>query len=88
MIKECLVTLNNEVITVVKYDNKYIQFPSIQKDVKKIFVDYTNGKYTIVKEKCKTDDVYKARKKNNIKKTDIEESVMNTDLKDYVSVTI
>lgn len=48
MIKECPVILNNSAVTVVQYDNVKIQFPSIQKKVKTVFVKYENGKYEIV----------------------------------------
>ena len=76
MVKECLVVLNNEAVTVVKFDDKDIQFPSINKDVKKVFVNYENGKYSIVDEKYKAESVEKPKKKNNtLKKTTFEENV-------------
>lgn len=48
MVKECLVKINNEAITVVRYGDTDIQFPSIHKDVDKVFVTYEGGKYFIV----------------------------------------
>ena len=48
MVKECLVTLNNEAVTVVKFDNIDIQFPSIHKNEKTVFVKFEDGKYSIV----------------------------------------
>lgn len=76
MVKECLVILNNDAVTVVKYDDKNIQFPSIHKDAKKVFVNYENGKYSIVDEKYKAGSVEKPKKKNNtFKKTTIDENV-------------
>ena len=76
MVKECLVVLNNEAVTVVKFDDKDIQFPSINKDAKKVFVNYENGKYSIVDEKYKAESVEKPKKKNNTsKKTTSEENV-------------
>ena len=65
MVKECLVVLNNEAVTVVKYDDTNIQFPSINKDAKKVFVNCENGKYSIVDEKYKAKSVEKPKKKNN-----------------------
>lgn len=48
MVKECLVTLNNEAVTVVKFDNIDIQFPSIHKNEETVFVKVEDGKYSIV----------------------------------------
>ena len=48
MIKECPVILNNDAITVVKFNGEEVQFPSIQKDEKKVSVKFEDGKYTIV----------------------------------------
>lgn len=48
MIKECTVTINNEIVTVVDYEGISIQFPAIKKDVKTVYVKNTNGKYKIV----------------------------------------
>ena len=45
MVKECLVKINNEAITVVRYGDTDIQFPSIHKDVNTVFVAYEGGKY-------------------------------------------
>lgn len=51
MIKECPILINNTVVTVAKYDDVEIQFPAINKDVKTVFVDFTEGKYNIVDKK-------------------------------------
>lgn len=48
MTKECRVILNNDAVTVVKFDNKEIQFPSIHKKVNTVFVKVDNGTYSIV----------------------------------------
>lgn len=53
MVKECLVKINNEAITVVRYGDTDIQFPSIHKNVNTVFVSYEGGNYFIV------DKVYK-----------------------------
>ncbi len=57
MVKECLVVLNNDVVTVVKFDDVDIQFPSIQKEAQTLFVNYESGKYSIVDEHYKAESV-------------------------------
>lgn len=72
MVKECLVVLNNDVVTVVKFDDVDIQFPSIQKEAQTVFVNYESGKYSIVDEHYKAESVDKPKKKNDtIKKATI-----------------
>lgn len=51
MIKECPILINNTAVTVVKCDDVEVQFPAINKDVKTVFVDFTEGKYNIVDKK-------------------------------------
>lgn len=51
MIKECPILINNTAVTVAKYDDVEVQFPAINKDVKTVFVDFTEGKYNIVDKK-------------------------------------
>lgn len=48
MVKECIVKINNDVVTVVAYGDIDVQFPAIHKDAKTLFVDCENGRYTIV----------------------------------------
>jgi hypothetical protein len=48
MTKECKVTLNNEAVTVVQFDGIEVQFPSIRKNDKTVFVKYEDGNYSIV----------------------------------------
>jgi len=48
MTKECEVILNNKAVTVVKFDGKEIQFPSIHRNAKTVFVKFDNGSYSIV----------------------------------------
>lgn len=66
MVKECLVKINNEAITVVRYGDTDIQFPSIHKDVNTVFVSYEGGKYFIVDKDYKPSVV---DEKGSIKKT-------------------
>lgn len=48
MIKDCRVILNNEAVTVVRFGNIDIQFPSVHKETKFVRVLYQGGKYRIV----------------------------------------
>lgn len=48
MIKECPILLNNSAVTVVRYEKVEVQFPSIHRKEKTVFVKYENGKYEIV----------------------------------------
>lgn len=50
MIKECPVIINNDYCTVVKYDDFYIQFPAVKKNVNTLKVEYKKGWYYIVEE--------------------------------------
>lgn len=75
MIKECPVILNNEAVTVVRFDNIDIQFASIGKNAKTIFVKSENGKYAMVnnaeeQDKAKNINKTKTRKKTIRKKDD------------------
>ena len=78
MVKECLVVLNNELVTVVNFNGTYIQFPSINNDVNKVFVNYENGEYFIVDENYKAESADKPKKKNStIKKTTINDDILD-----------
>ena len=59
MIKECQVILNNESVSVVKFDNTEVQLPPIGKDVKTVKIEREDGRYSIVKD----EDVAKPKKK-------------------------
>lgn len=53
MVKECKVTINNDHVTVVKYDDgEYVQLPSIKKKADTIMVKFHNGAYIVVDD-CK-----------------------------------
>ena len=48
MVKECPVIINNECVTVVRYDGIDIQLPSIGKDAKSVLIiKHGNGSYQI-----------------------------------------
>ncbi len=67
MIKECPVLLNNEAVTVVKYGDAEIQFPSIKKDAKKVNVKFDNGKYSIVDDAAKAEPEIKPADEEPVK---------------------
>lgn len=73
MVRECLVILNNETVTVVKYGDINIQFPSVHKNVKTILVGCESGKYFIVDENKSTDGINTSVKRSANKKTTINE---------------
>ena len=50
MIKKCEVLFGNELVTVTKYDDVYIQFPPLSEQSKFIYVDHKDGKYFIVED--------------------------------------
>lgn len=68
MIKECVVKINNDDVTVAQYDNIDIQFPSVHEDVKVVYVDCENGRYKIVTETdFKNQNEKKTTKKETVK---------------------
>lgn len=73
MTKQCPVILNNKAVTVVKFDNIEIQFPSIHKDAETVFVKFEDGKYTIV-ENIEDEKVVISHKKRNQKKITVEDN--------------
>ena len=79
MIKECQVTTNNNFCTVVEFDGNKIQFPSIHRDAKTVFVSYESDRYKIVdnpaKEPKPATPVAKPKKKTtrSVKKTEKSE---------------
>lgn len=81
MIKDCRVILNNEAVTVVRYDDIDIQFPSIHKESKYVRVLFQDGKYRIVDadyQETATTTVKDNKNKPRNKKTTIEENETET----------
>lgn len=72
MVKECIVKLNNEAVTVVAYGDIDVQLPAIHKEAKTLFVNCENGKYTVVDKDYKPGGAM-AKKKSTKKKTTNEE---------------
>lgn len=49
MTKDCPITINNELVTVCKFDEVLVQFPSIHDNkAKTVKASFKNGRYTIV----------------------------------------
>lgn len=80
MIKECIVKINNEYVTVVQYGDVDIQFPSIHKKVKTVFVSYENGIYSIVNKETKFKSAIKNTNKGTKKKTTNKKIAKETEL--------
>lgn len=74
MIRECKVILNNDAVTVVKFDNKEIQFPSIHKKKDTVFVKMDNNSYSIV-DKESADIEQLSKKSQKLKKTTTKSSI-------------
>ena len=75
MIRECIVKLNNEVVTVAKYGDIDVQLPAIHRNAKTIFVNYENGRYSVVDKDYKPKSATVSEKKSTKKKTTNEEIV-------------
>lgn len=54
MVQECIVVLNNDAVTVVKFDDKYIQLPAIKRYARTLLVKYKWGKYSVVEDGSET----------------------------------
>lgn len=72
MVKECIVKLNNDVVTVVAYGDIDVQLPAIHREAKTLFVNCEDGKYTVVDKDYKPKGAV-AEKKSTKKKTTNEE---------------
>ncbi len=81
MIRECPVMLNNEAVTVVRYGDILIQFSAQGKGIKKVYVDYQDGRYRIT-DKPAPEVKSKEKKNNNIKKTTVKEQSENIEKAD------
>lgn len=79
MVKECLVKLNNEVVTVVRYGDVDVQLPAIHREAKTIFVACEDGKYSVVDKSYKPKGASVNEKKRTNKKTTVEEVAKELD---------
>ena len=48
MIKDCNVIINNDAVTVVRFNGMDVQLPSIHRSAKTVRICYNNGKYFVV----------------------------------------
>lgn len=78
MVKECIVKLNNEVVTVVAYGDIDVQLPAIHREAKTLFVNCEDGKYTVVDKDYKPKGAA-VEKKSTKKKTTVEEVAKELD---------
>lgn len=76
MILKCDVLINNEAVTVVRFDGNDVQLPSIHRDAHEVLVRFDDGKYYVVPDDYKEPIVDEVKKKNLKKKTTaIEEDI-------------
>lgn len=80
MVKECIVKLNNEAVTVVKYGDVDVQLPAIGQEARMVFVSHENGKYFVVDKNYKPKDTSKNKRKSVNKKTTSEEFVKSIEM--------
>jgi len=61
MVKKCEVLINNEAVTVINFDGREVQIPSIKNDIDYVNILYKDGKYIVVgddyKEKQKVEKI-------------------------------
>lgn len=55
MVKECEVLINNDLVTVIKFDDTEVQVPAIKRDAETVKVVFENNSYKVV------DDDYKEK---------------------------
>ena len=78
MIRKCPVLLNNDHVTVVRFDDVDVQLPAIGVDEKYVNVLYENGIYEIVAEAAESTEIVESEKpqqKSKKKKTTKQENV-------------
>lgn len=63
MIKDCNVLINNDVVTVVRFNGIDVQLPSIHRSAKTVRVCYTNGKYSVVDDDYREPELPEAEEK-------------------------
>lgn len=76
MIKECKVLLQNEAVTVVRFDDIEVQLPTRNNKSKTVFVKCEDGKYTIVEGNIPTEKkINKKTTKSNAKDQKEDENI-------------
>lgn len=79
MVKSCKVLLNNELVTVFKYDGNEIQIPSIKRSASYIKVIKKNGNYLVVDDNYKEPaDISEEKQKKNADKETTVKTVNKT----------
>lgn len=76
MVKDCKVILNNEAVTVARFGDIDIQFPSIHRKAKQVRVLFKNGKYKIVNDDFH-EEPFRYAKEKKTTNTEIVEHVVN-----------
>ena len=68
MIKKCTVISRNELVMVVEYDEKKIQFPTDKKTDDFVYVKFDKGDYSISNEELYNSEVKKVNEKTQRRK--------------------
>ena len=81
MIKKCNVLFRNELVMVVEYDNKKIQFPTDKKTDDFVYVKFENENYSISDKEsydsdAKKDGVVTRRKRKKEKEVVVNENII------------
>lgn len=83
MVKECKVILHNSVVAVVNFGGTHIQFPATKINGETVYVEYVDGRYTIISrneyEKSLKSKVDKKSKKVKATETDLVEEVVESE---------
>lgn len=69
MIKDCNVLINNDIVTVVRFDCVDVQLPSIHRSAKTIRICYDNGKYSVVDDDYREPEPSEAEEKPKKRRT-------------------
>jgi len=69
MIKDCNVLINNDAVTVVRFNEVDVQLPSINRSAKTIRVCHSNGKYSVVDDDYKEPEFSEAEEKPKKRRT-------------------
>lgn len=81
MVLKCPVLLNNDAVTVIKFNDVEVQIPAIERQASIVTVRFDNGKYSVVDDNYSEESnvvdtpVYKTSKK--IKKTTTVENTVS-----------
>ena len=82
MVKDCKVIINNDAVTVFRFDSSCVQVPSIGRNAETVRVLYKDGKYTVVDDDYVEINVKEKKKKKTTVDTSqsVNEIQSNTEI--------